>query len=67
MRFGYPRGSSCVSTKFVLEELSESMSYELKPFGMRTVIVESDVIDTDFHYASLIAKKSQDPISPSLH
>ena len=40
------------------------MSYELEPFGIRTVIIEPGVIDTDFHHASKIAKKSQDPNSP---
>jgi len=63
-RFGYPTGSAYVSTKFAVEGLSESMSYELEPFGIRTVIIEPGVIDTDFHHASKIAKKSQDPNSP---
>jgi len=63
-RFGYPAGSAYVSTKFAVEGLSESMSYELEPFGIRTVIIEPGVIDTDFHHASKIAKKSQDPNSP---
>jgi NADP-dependent 3-hydroxy acid dehydrogenase YdfG len=30
-RFGYPGGSAYVSTKFAVEGLSESMSYELEP------------------------------------
>jgi NAD(P)-dependent dehydrogenase (short-subunit alcohol dehydrogenase family) len=63
-RFGYPTGSAYVSTKFAVEGLSESISYELEPFGIRTVIIEPGVIDTDFHNASKIAKKSQDPNSP---
>lgn len=63
-RFGYPTGSAYVSTKFAVEGLSESISYELEPFGIRTVIIEPGVIDTDFHHASKIAKKSQDPNSP---
>jgi len=63
-RFGYPTGSAYVSTKFAVEGLSESMSYELEPFGIRTVIIEPGVIDTDFHHASKIAKKSRDPNSP---
>jgi len=63
-RFGCLAGSAYVSTKFAVEGLSESMSYELEPFGIRTVIIEPGVIDTDFHHASQIAKKSQDPNSP---
>jgi NAD(P)-dependent dehydrogenase (short-subunit alcohol dehydrogenase family) len=32
--------SAYVSTKFALEGLSESMAYELQPFGIRVVIIE---------------------------
>ncbi len=39
-RFGYPGGSAYVSTKFAIEGLSESMAYELEPFGIRVVLVE---------------------------
>ncbi len=63
-RFGYPTGSAYVSTKFAVEGLSESMSYELEPFGIKTVIIEPGVIDTNFHKALQIAKKSQDPDTP---
>ncbi|CAN5689253.1 hypothetical protein BH23THE1_BH23THE1_27410 [soil metagenome] len=34
-RFGHPTGSAYVSTKFAVEGLSESMSYELEPFGIK--------------------------------
>jgi NAD(P)-dependent dehydrogenase (short-subunit alcohol dehydrogenase family) len=63
-RFGYPAGSAYMSTKFAVEGLSESMSYELEPFGIGTVAIAPGAIDTDFHHASQIAKKSQDPNSP---
>ena len=33
-RFGFPSSSAYVSTKFAVEGLSESMSYELEPFGL---------------------------------
>src|SRR5918911_357074 len=60
--FGIPSGSAYVSTKFAVEGLSESMSYELEPFGIKVVIVEPGVIRTNF--VTVIAKKSQDPNSP---
>jgi NAD(P)-dependent dehydrogenase (short-subunit alcohol dehydrogenase family) len=63
-RFGFPNGSAYVSTKFAVEGLSESMSYELEPFGIRVVIVEPGVIRTNFGDGLIIAKKSQDPNSP---
>jgi NAD(P)-dependent dehydrogenase (short-subunit alcohol dehydrogenase family) len=63
-RFGYPGGSAYVSTKFAVEGLSESMSYELEPFGINVVLVEPGFIKTNFVQAMVIAKKSQDPDSP---
>src|ERR671911_513489 len=63
-RFGFPTGSAYVSTKFAVEGLSESMSYELEPFGIKVVIVEPGAIRTNFTNGIVIAKKSQDPNSP---
>jgi NAD(P)-dependent dehydrogenase (short-subunit alcohol dehydrogenase family) len=63
-RFGFPTGSAYVSTKFAVEGLSESMSYELEPFGIKVVIVEPGVIRTNFGDGLAVAKKSQDPNSP---
>src|SRR5215204_431357 len=63
-RFGFPGSSAYVSTKFAVEGLSESMSYELEPFGIKVVIVEPGVIRTNFFDGLVVAKKSQDPNSP---
>ncbi len=63
-RFGFPSGSAYVSTKFAVEGLSESMSYELEPFGIRVVIVEPGVIRTNFGNGLVVAKRSQNPNSP---
>ena len=63
-RFGYPAGSAYVSTKFAVEGLSESMSYELEPFGIKVVVVEPGVIRTNIFNSVVVAKKSQDPNSP---
>jgi NAD(P)-dependent dehydrogenase (short-subunit alcohol dehydrogenase family) len=63
-RFGYPGGSAYVSTKFAIEGLSESMVYELEPFGIRVVLVEPGVIKTNFVNSMVAAKKSLDPNSP---
>jgi NAD(P)-dependent dehydrogenase (short-subunit alcohol dehydrogenase family) len=61
-RFGFPGSSAYISTKFAVEGLSESMSYELEPFGIKVVLVEPGVIRTNF--VTVVAKKSQDPNSP---
>ena len=62
-RFGFPNGSAYVSTKFAVEGLSESISYELEPFGIKVIIIEPGVIRTNFGSGLVIAKKSQDPNS----
>ena len=62
--FGYPGGSAYVSTKFAVEDLSESISYELEPFGIKVVLIEPGFIRTNFANAMVIAKKAQDPSSP---
>jgi NAD(P)-dependent dehydrogenase (short-subunit alcohol dehydrogenase family) len=62
-RFGYPGESAYVSTKFAIEGLSESMAYELEPFGIRVVLVEPRPIRTNFADGIVAAKKSQDPTS----
>jgi len=63
-RIGLPVLSAYHSTKFALEGLSESMSYELESFGIRVVIIEPGVIRTNIMNSSIVAKKAQDPKSP---
>ena len=63
-RFGYPGISAHVSTKFAIEGLSESMAYELEPFGIKVVLVEPGVTRTNIANSMVAAKKSQDPNSP---
>ena len=65
-RFGFPGRSAYVSTKFAVEGLSESMSYELEPFGIKVVIVEPGVIRANIVNGMVVAKKSKDPNSPYL-
>ncbi len=63
-RFGFPTSSAYVSTKFAVEGLSESLSYEVEPFGIRVILIEPGMIKTNFFNASILAKKSSDPNSP---
>lgn len=62
--FGYPGGSAYVSSKFAVEGLSESMAYELEPFGIRVILIEPGFVQTNFVSSMVIAKKAQDPTSP---
>lgn len=61
--FGYPGGSAYVSSKFAIEGLSESISYELDQFGIKVVLIEPGFIQTNFSNAMIIARKAQDPSS----
>jgi NAD(P)-dependent dehydrogenase (short-subunit alcohol dehydrogenase family) len=63
-RFGIPTLSAYASSKFAVEGLSESMSYELEPFGIRTILIEPGVIKTNFLSSTILAQKSLDPNSP---
>jgi len=45
---GIPATSVYVSTKFALEGLSESISYELQPYGIKIILIEPGVINTNF-------------------
>ena len=46
-RIGFPVTPGYISSKFAVEGLSESMRYELSPFGIKTVIIEPGVIKTN--------------------
>ena len=46
-RIGLPLNSPYVSSKFALEGLSESISYEIEQFGIKVVLIEPGVIKTN--------------------
>ena len=45
---GIPSQSAYAGTKFAVEGLSESLSYELEPFGIKIILIEPGVINTEF-------------------
>jgi NAD(P)-dependent dehydrogenase (short-subunit alcohol dehydrogenase family) len=63
-KFGGPGASAYVSTKFAVEGLSESIAYELEPFGIKVIIIEPGFIRTNFVNNVVVATKSKDPNSP---
>ena len=63
-RMSVPVLSAYNSTKFALEGMSESLSYELEPFGIRVVIIEPGFIRTNIMNSSILSKKSQVSNSP---
>ncbi|MGH9950133.1 MAG: SDR family oxidoreductase [Nitrososphaeraceae archaeon] len=60
---GIPGESIYSSSKFALEGLSESISYELKPYGIKVVLIEPGVINSNFvpniRYPNNAEKKSK--------
>jgi short-subunit dehydrogenase len=62
-RVGYPAASVYVSSKHAVEGLSESIAYELEPFGIKVRVVEPGVIKTNFGEGMIFARKAQDPNS----
>jgi NAD(P)-dependent dehydrogenase (short-subunit alcohol dehydrogenase family) len=60
----FPVISAYVSTKFAIEGLSESIAYELEPFGIKVVLIEPGAIGSNFMKGSVLSKKARDPQSP---
>jgi short-subunit dehydrogenase len=61
---GFPGISAYVSTKFAIEGFSESLMYELLPFGIKVIIIEPGVIKTNFFRNCIISKQSMKKSSP---
>ena len=63
---GVPAECIYVSTKFALEGLSESISYELRPYGIKVILIEPGVINTNFvpniKFPNQIDDKLQKPL-----
>ena len=55
---GFPGISAYVSTKFAIEGFSESLTYELSPFGIKVIIIEPGVIKTNFFGNCIISNQS---------
>jgi NAD(P)-dependent dehydrogenase (short-subunit alcohol dehydrogenase family) len=63
-RIALPSISAYVSTKFAIEGVSESIVYELEPFGIKVVLIEPSIVKTNFKDKIILAKKALDPNSP---
>jgi NAD(P)-dependent dehydrogenase (short-subunit alcohol dehydrogenase family) len=52
------------ASKYALSALSEALSVEMAPFGVRVVMIEPGMIDTDFPSATRLTGDVTDPDSP---
>ncbi|MDC0168163.1 SDR family oxidoreductase [Candidatus Nitrosopelagicus sp.] len=59
-RIGFPVSTAYISSKFAIEGLSESLRYELGPFGVNVIIIEPGVIKTNFFDSMRTAKKADE-------
>ena len=55
--FGVPCTSAYVSSKFALEGLTQSLRYELAPFGIKVVLIEPGAIRTNIATNSMFLPK----------
>src|SRR5437016_4514300 len=60
-KIGFPVSPAYISSKFAIEGLSESMRYELSPFGINTIIIEPGVTKTNFMTSTKKVTKSDSP------
>ena len=60
----FPVISAYVATKFAIEGLSESIAYELEPFGIKVILIEPGAIGSNFMKGSVLPKRALDPQSP---
>ncbi|MFQ6025586.1 MAG: SDR family oxidoreductase [Nitrosopumilaceae archaeon] len=58
-RIGFPATPAYISSKFALEGLSESMRYEMSPFGIKTILIEPGVIKTNFFSSMKVTKNAR--------
>ena len=63
-RIAIPLSSFYHGSKFALEGLSESIQYELEPFGIKVILIEPGAVGSNFWKNIEIAKSSSDSDSP---
>ncbi|MGB1802907.1 MAG: SDR family oxidoreductase [Miltoncostaeaceae bacterium] len=63
-RFSNPLIGFYHASKYALSALSEALSMEMAPFGVRVVMIEPGMIDTDFSSATRLSGGVADPASP---
>jgi NAD(P)-dependent dehydrogenase (short-subunit alcohol dehydrogenase family) len=60
-RVSFPLNSAYHATKFAFEGLSESIQYELEPFGIKIIVIEPGGVGSNFMKNLKMASKASDP------
>jgi short-subunit dehydrogenase len=63
-RIAFPLSSTYSGTKFALEAISESLSYEVEQFGIKVILIEPGVVRTNFGRSMKKIEKTMNPNSP---
>ena len=58
-KIAFPISPAYISSKFALEGLSESLRFELMPFGVNVIIIEPGMIKTNFFEPMRLAKNAE--------
>lgn len=66
-RLAIPSGAAYTSSKWAMEAMSESLRYELFPFGIHVVLVEPGLIQTNFKKSTEFPENLEDDTSPYAH
>jgi NAD(P)-dependent dehydrogenase (short-subunit alcohol dehydrogenase family) len=62
-RISFPLNSAYHATKFALEGLSESIQYELEPFGIKIIVIEPGGTGSNFLKNLKMTVKTSDPLN----
>jgi NAD(P)-dependent dehydrogenase (short-subunit alcohol dehydrogenase family) len=62
-RISFPLNSPYHATKFALEGLSESIQYELEPFGIKIIVIEPGGVGSNFLKNLKMSTKTSDPLN----
>ena len=63
-RIAFPLNSAYHATKFALEGLSESIKYELEPFGIKIIVIEPGGVGSNFLKNLKMVSKANSPYGP---
>lgn len=63
-RIAFPLSSTYSGTKFALEGMSESLSYEVEQFGIKVILIEPGVVRTNFGKSMKKIGKTMNSSSP---
>lgn len=63
-RIAFPLSSTYSGTKFALEGVTDSLSYEIEQFGIKVILIEPGVVRTNFAKSMKKIGKTMSPNSP---